>query len=64
MDVSVLWLFLMVPWAGLQSVIMVFPVHSHVVGRRGFRNTWFGVAYLDIYFYFILFFVGCHLILR
>ena len=28
--VNVLWLFLMVPWVGLQFVIVVFPVHSHL----------------------------------
>ena len=27
--VNVLWLFLMVPWVGLQCLIMVFPNHTH-----------------------------------
>ena len=27
--VSVLWLFLTVPWAGLQYVIVAFPIHTH-----------------------------------
>ena len=26
--VNVLWLFLMVPWVGLQFVIVVFPGHT------------------------------------
>ena len=29
MTVSVLWLFLTVPWADLQCVIVVFPDHTH-----------------------------------
>ena len=29
--VIVLWLFLMVPWVGLQCVIVVFPDHSHML---------------------------------
>ena len=29
--VSVLWLFLTVPWVGLQSVIVVFPYHTHLL---------------------------------
>ena len=28
---SVLWLFLMVPWAGLQCVIVVFPGHTYLL---------------------------------
>ena len=31
MTVSVLWLFLMVPWVGLQCVIVVFPDHTHLL---------------------------------
>ena len=27
--ISVLWLFLTVPWVGLQYVILVFPDHTH-----------------------------------
>ena len=27
--VSVLWLFLTVPWVGLQCVIVVYPDHTH-----------------------------------
>ena len=28
--VNVLWLFLTVPWVGLQCVIVVFPDHTHL----------------------------------
>ena len=28
--VNVLWLFLTVPWVGLQFVIVVFPDHTHL----------------------------------
>ena len=28
--INVLWLFLMVPWVGLQRVILVFPDHTHL----------------------------------
>ena len=29
--VCVLWLFLRVPWIGLQSVIVAFPGHTHLL---------------------------------
>ena len=29
--INVLWLFLTVPWVGLQYVIMVFPGHTHLL---------------------------------
>ena len=29
--ISVLWVFLRVPWAGLQCVIVVFPKHTHLL---------------------------------
>ena len=29
--INVLWLFLVVPWVGLQCVIVVFPDHTHLV---------------------------------
>ena len=33
--INVLWLFLTVPWVGLQCVIVVFPDHTHLrFGRR------------------------------
>ena len=34
MPVSVRWLFLAVPWVGLQCVIMVFPNHTYLHGKR------------------------------
>ena len=30
-NVNVLWLFLTVPWVGLQCVIVVFPDHTHLL---------------------------------
>ena len=32
--INVLWLFLMVPWVGLQCVIVVFPDHTHLLLGR------------------------------
>ena len=32
-SIYVLWLFLMVPWVGLQCVIKVFPDHTHFFKR-------------------------------
>ena len=29
--INVLWLFLTVPWIGLQRVIVVFPDHTHLL---------------------------------
>ena len=29
--INVLWLFLTVPWAGLQCVSVVFPDHTHLL---------------------------------
>ena len=29
--INVLWLFLLVPWVGLQCVIVVFPDHTYLV---------------------------------
>ena len=29
--ISALWLFLAVPWVGLQCVIVVFPDHTHLL---------------------------------
>ena len=31
MTVSVLWLFLTMPWVGLQYVIVVLPKHTHLL---------------------------------
>ena len=34
--INVLWLFLTVPWVGLQCVIVVFPDHTHLLfGIKG-----------------------------
>ena len=30
-----LWLFLTVPWVGLQCVIVIFPDHTHEIFDRG-----------------------------
>ena len=32
--VNVLWLFLTVPWVGLQCVIVEFPDHTHLLFNR------------------------------
>ena len=32
--IIVLWLFLMLPWVGLQCVIVVFPDHTHLLFDR------------------------------
>ena len=29
--INVLWLFLTVPWVGLQYVVVVFPDHTHLL---------------------------------
>ena len=34
MTVTVLWLVLMVPWVGLQCMIVVFPDHTHFSFER------------------------------
>ena len=39
MIVSVLWLFLAVSWTDLQSVIVVFPGHSHLLSVVNRVNT-------------------------
>ena len=31
LTVNVLWLFLTVPWVGLQCAVVVFPVHTHLL---------------------------------
>ena len=39
--INVLWLFLMVPWVGLQSVIVVLPDHTHLLfACWAFYMTW------------------------
>ena len=32
--INVLWLFLTVPWVGLQCVIVVFPDHTHLLSDQ------------------------------
>ena len=50
--INVLWLFLAVPWVGLQCVIVVFPDHTHLlfvvnsfmensIGLKRVNNTYF-----------------------
>ena len=36
--VNVLWLFLMVPWAGLQCVIVVYPDHTYFLLKCWVRD--------------------------
>ena len=38
--VNVLWLFITVPWVGLQFVIMVFPDHTHLLFNIFFCKKW------------------------
>ena len=44
--INVLWLFLTVPWAGLQCVIVVLPDHTHILFK-----VW-GGGVKDEYFWF------------
>ena len=37
--VNVLWLFLTVPWVGLQCVIMVIPDHTHLIFDRAIYES-------------------------
>ena len=39
--VKVLWLFLTVPWVGLQCVIVVSPYHTHLLLRRFLQQLCF-----------------------
>ena len=36
---SVLWLFLTVPWVGLQCVIVVIPDHTHLIFDRAIYES-------------------------
>ena len=38
--INVLWLFLTVPWVGLQYVILVFPDHTHLLFNICFGLWW------------------------
>ena len=37
--IHVLWLFLTVPWPGLQCVIVIFPDHSHYLFNNQFMPS-------------------------
>ena len=37
--INVLWLFLVVPWVGLQCVIVVFPDHTHFLNKFNTDNN-------------------------
>ena len=39
--ISVLWLFLMVPWIGLKCVIVVLPDHTHSLFMGHFIRVWY-----------------------
>ena len=43
--INVLWLFLTVPWVGLQYVIVVFPDHIHL----RFLAIWYANCYRNDY---------------
>ena len=43
-DIILPWLFLMVPWVGLQYVIVVFPDHTHFLFCINIENCKFIVA--------------------
>ena len=36
-NINVLWLFLAVPWVGLQCVIVVIPDHTHLLLERSVK---------------------------
>ena len=36
--VNILWLFLTVPWVGLQCVIVAFPGYTHLLFNEDFSN--------------------------
>ena len=38
--INVMWLFLMVPWVGLQCVIVVYPDHTHLLLDVIQYNSW------------------------
>ena len=45
--INVLWLFLTVPWVGLQCVIVVFPDHTHLLFKVSLmRLKWLKLASL------------------
>ena len=38
--VNVLWLFLTVPWVGMQCVLVVFPGHTHLFFNGSINSVW------------------------
>ena len=36
--IGVLWLFLAVPWVGLQYVIVIFPDHTHLLFAQYYKD--------------------------
>ena len=46
--INVLWLFLMVPWVGLQYVIVVFPDHTHILLQNNINEA--KEAYIQLSF--------------
>ena len=46
MSISVLWLFLTMPWVGLQCLIVVFPDHTHLLLDLSITN---GIVSFKIY---------------
>ena len=42
---NVLWLFLTVPWVGLQCAIVVFPDHTHFLFKRFLPSTFENVTH-------------------
>ena len=49
--INVLWLFLMVPWIGLQCAIVIFPDHTHFL---------FIMQNSDSFYYFIVEDLSCN----
>ena len=65
--IIVLWLFLTVPWVGLQCVIVVFPDHTHFFNKNHHQiNRWgfnyfilrFVLHVLNVGVYFLMFLIG------
>ena len=54
-DVLLLWLFLRVPWVGLQCVIVVFPDHTRSLFRLNYKKIYDEDK--RIFFLYILYFI-------
>ena len=54
MTVSVMWLFLAVPWVGLQCLIVVFPDHTHLIlywwCLLNLSKNWVGCEFVEFVF--------------